>query len=64
MFKNICNFAFILVWPNDLVLCCSHRSNVVSDQDSEADSEYVLDLLARLGQSIMRANDLEKWVLT
>ncbi|GFG35125.1 hypothetical protein Cfor_09612, partial [Coptotermes formosanus] len=37
----------------------SHRSNFVSDQDSEADSEYVLDLLARLGQSVMRANDLE-----
>jgi hypothetical protein len=41
-------------------MCCSHRSNFVSDQDTEADSEYVLDLLARLGQSIMRANDLEK----
>jgi hypothetical protein len=37
----------------------SHRSNFLSDQDSEADSEYMLDLLAKLGQSIMRANDLE-----
>ena len=63
MFKNICNFAFILVWPNDLVLCCSHRSNVVSDQDSEAYSGYMLDLLDRLEQSIMHANDLQKWVL-
>lgn len=37
----------------------SQRSNFIPEQDSEADSEYVLDLLARLGQSIMRANDLE-----
>jgi hypothetical protein len=41
-------------------MCCSQRSNFIPEQDSEADSEYVLDLLARLGQSILRANDLEK----
>lgn len=37
----------------------SHRNNFISEQDSEPDSEYVLEMLARLGQSIIRANDLE-----
>ncbi|PNF16114.1 hypothetical protein B7P43_G03300 [Cryptotermes secundus] len=38
----------------------SHRNNFISEQDSEPDSEYVLEMLARLGQSLIRANDLEK----
>jgi hypothetical protein len=41
-------------------MCCSHRNNFISDQETEPDSEYVLEMLARLGQSIIRANDLEK----
>ncbi|XP_069672025.1 diuretic hormone class 2-like [Periplaneta americana] len=42
-------------------VCRSHRNNFVSEQDSEPDSEYVLEMLARLGQSIIRANDLENF---
>jgi hypothetical protein len=47
-----------------LLMCYSHRNNFISEQDSEPDSEYVLEMLARLGQSIIRANDLEKWVFS
>ncbi|PSN43815.1 hypothetical protein C0J52_23388 [Blattella germanica] len=37
----------------------SHRNSYITDMDSEPDSEYVLEMLARLGQSIIRANDME-----
>ncbi|XP_073983387.1 diuretic hormone class 2 isoform X1 [Rhodnius prolixus] len=37
-----------------------HRASYFGDMDNEPDSEVMLEILAKLGQTIMRANDLEK----
>nr|AEA51302.1 calcitonin-like diuretic hormone prepropeptide variant A [Rhodnius prolixus] len=36
-----------------------HRASYFGDMDNEPDSEVMLEILAKLGQTIMRANDLE-----
>ncbi|BES93604.1 Diuretic hormone 31 [Nesidiocoris tenuis] len=40
-----------------------HRS-YVGEFESDPDAEVMLEILAKLGQTIMRANDLEKYSLT
>ncbi|KAF6205116.1 hypothetical protein GE061_019283 [Apolygus lucorum] len=40
-----------------------HRS-YLGELDSDPDAEVMLEILAKLGQTIMRANDLEKYSLT
>nr|AZK31380.1 neuropeptide precursor [Nezara viridula] len=36
-----------------------HRGGYIGDLESEPDPEVILEILAKLGQTIMRANDLE-----
>ncbi|KAJ9590093.1 hypothetical protein L9F63_016786, partial [Diploptera punctata] len=54
-YLNCVRLAFKLVFHSN-----GHsRNSYMSELDSEPDSEYVLEMLARLGQSIIRANDME-----
>lgn len=39
--------------------CCRHKG-YLTDMENDADPELMLEILTRLGQTIMRANDLEK----
>lgn len=43
----------------DCDFCCRHKG-YLTDMENDADPELMLEILTRLGQTIMRANDLEK----
>lgn len=62
----ICYFITIvtMIYVNQWVSCCCRHKGYLTDMENDADPELMLEILTRLGQTIMRANDLEKWAST